>query len=41
MIYLDKLPRKVKNMQLIDWKKSVGSRVNFKYKDIEGEIEIL
>ena len=37
-VFLDNLPRRGK---LIDWKNSVGYKVNFIYDNIEGEVEIL
>lgn len=40
-IYLDSLPRKAKNNNLIDWKNSIGKKIKFTYKDICGEVEII
>lgn len=45
-IFLENLPRKygigsLKEVQVIDWKESIGHRVEFIYEGIKGEVEII
>lgn len=45
-VYLEDLPRKegvgaLKGKEVINWKESIGHKVDFIYDDIEGEVEII